>query len=189
MKVAAVEAIAALARVEASDVVATAYGGAAPVFGPDYIIPKPFDPRLILHIAPAVARAAMECGVARRPITDFDAYENELESFVFRSGQLMRPVFDAARQSPRRVVYAEGEEDRVLRAVQTVVDEGLAQPILIGRREVIEARSARWACAWISPTACACSTRRRTTTSSRRCCPTISAWWDAAACSRNAAAA
>jgi malate dehydrogenase (oxaloacetate-decarboxylating)(NADP+) len=137
MKVAAVEAIAALARVEASDVVANAYGGATTGFGPDSIIPKPFDPRLILHIAPAVARAAMESGVARRPITDFDAYLSELEKFVYRSGQLMRPVFDVARQSPRRVVYAEGEEDRVLRAVQTVVDEGLAHPTLIGRREVI----------------------------------------------------
>ena len=104
-------------------------------FGPDYIIPKPFDPRLILHIAPAVARAAMESGVARRPIADFDAYERELEKFVYRSGQLMRPVFDVARQNPRRVVYAEGEEDRVLRAVQTVVDEGLAHPTLIGRRD------------------------------------------------------
>jgi malate dehydrogenase (oxaloacetate-decarboxylating)(NADP+) len=137
MKVAAVEAIAALARVEASDVVANAYGGAMTGFGPDNIIPKPFDPRLILHIAPAVARAAMESGVARRPIADFDAYENELEKFVYRSGQLMRPVFDIARRSPRRVVYAEGEEERTLRAVQTVVDEGLAQPTLIGRRDVI----------------------------------------------------
>src|SRR5215475_6939761 len=137
MKVAAVEAIAALARAEASDVVANAYGGAQTGFGKDYIIPRPFDPRLILHIAPAVARAAMESGVARRPITDFEAYENELEKFVYRSGQLMRPVFDVARQNPRRVVYAEGEEDRVLRAVQTVVDEGLAHPTLIGRREVI----------------------------------------------------
>ena len=100
MKVAAVEAIAALARAEASDVVANAYGGALSGFGPDYIIPKPFDPRLILHIAPAVARAAMESGVARRPITDFEAYENELEKFVYRSGQLMRPVFDVARQNP-----------------------------------------------------------------------------------------
>ncbi len=137
MKVAAVEAIAALARAEASDVVANAYGGMLSGFGPEYIIPKPFDPRLILHIAPAVARAAMESGVARRPIEDFEAYENELEKFVYRSGQLMRPVFDVARQNPRRVVYAEGEEDRVLRAVQTVVDEGLAHPTLIGRRDVI----------------------------------------------------
>jgi malate dehydrogenase (oxaloacetate-decarboxylating)(NADP+) len=141
MKVAAVEAIAALARAEASDVVASAYGGAQTGFGPDYIIPKPFDPRLILHIAPAVARAAMESGVARRPITDFDAYESELEKFVYRSGQLMRPVFEVARQNPRRVVYAEGEEDRVLRAVQTVVDEGLAHPTLIGRRDAILAKT------------------------------------------------
>ena len=137
MKVAAVEAIAALARAETSDVVAAAYGGHAPGFGTDYIIPKPFDPRLILSIAPAVARAAMESGVARRPIEDFDAYGNELEKFVYRSGQLMRPVFEVARQSPARVVYAEAEEERVLRAVQTVVDEGLAHPTLIGRRDVI----------------------------------------------------
>jgi malate dehydrogenase (oxaloacetate-decarboxylating)(NADP+) len=102
MKVAAVEAIAALARAETSDVVAAAYGGHAPGFGTEYIIPKPFDPRLILSIAPAVARAAMESGVARRPIEDFDAYENELEKFVYRSGQLMRPVFEVARQSPAR---------------------------------------------------------------------------------------
>jgi malate dehydrogenase (oxaloacetate-decarboxylating)(NADP+) len=136
MKVAAVEAIAALARAETSDVVAKAYGSAAG-FGPETIIPKPFDPRLILHIAPAVARAAMESGVARRPIEDFEAYESELEKFVYRSGQLMRPVFEVARQSPRRVVYAEAEEERVLRAVQTVVDEGLAHPTLIGRRDVI----------------------------------------------------
>ena len=141
MKVAAVEAIAALARAEGSDVVAQAYGGSLTGFGPEYIIPKPFDPRLILHIAPAVAKAAMATGVARRPITDFHAYEIELEKFVYRSGQLMRPVFEVARQSPRRVVYAEGEEDRVLRAVQTVVDEGLAHPILIGRREVIAEKS------------------------------------------------
>jgi malate dehydrogenase (oxaloacetate-decarboxylating)(NADP+) len=137
MKVAAVEAIAALARVETSDVVAKAYGGATGGFGPDSIIPKPFDPRLILHIAPAVAKAAMDSGVARRPIEDFEAYENELEKFVYRSGQLMRPVFEAARQNPRRVVYAEGEEERVLRAVQTVVDEGLAHPILVGTRQNI----------------------------------------------------
>jgi malate dehydrogenase (oxaloacetate-decarboxylating)(NADP+) len=137
MKVAAVEAIAALARAEASDVVAQAYGGAAHSFGPEYIIPKPFDPRLILHIAPAVAKAAMESGVARRPITDFDAYENELEKFVYRSGQLMRPVFEIAREQPRRVVYAEGEDERVLRAVQTVLDEGLAHPVLVGQRQTI----------------------------------------------------
>ncbi|HEX3755659.1 MAG TPA: NADP-dependent malic enzyme [Rhizomicrobium sp.] len=137
MKIAAVEAIAALARAETSDVVARAYGGTEPGFGPDYIIPKPFDPRLILHIAPAVARAAMQSGVARRPITDFAAYARELEKFVYRSGQLMRPVFEAARANPCKVVYAEGEEERVLRAVQTVLDEGLAQPVLVGRRAVL----------------------------------------------------
>jgi malate dehydrogenase (oxaloacetate-decarboxylating)(NADP+) len=140
MKIAAAEAIAGLARMEASEVVAAAYGGSAPVFGPDYIIPKPFDPRLILEIAPAVARAAMESGVARRPIRDFALYRRDLERFVFRSGQLMRPVFEAAKQAPRRIVYGEGEDERVLRAVQTLVDDGLARPILLGRRAVIERR-------------------------------------------------
>jgi malate dehydrogenase (oxaloacetate-decarboxylating)(NADP+) len=142
MKVAAVEAIAELARAEASEVVASAYGGVAPMFGPQYIIPKPFDPRLILQIAPAVARAAMDSGVATRPIADFDAYRQELELFVYRSGQLMRPVFERARKAPVRVAYAEGEDERVLRAVQTVLDEGLAKPVLIGRREVITAKVA-----------------------------------------------
>ena len=143
MKVAAAEAIAALAREEASDVVAAAYGGSAPVFGPDYIIPRPFDPRLILRVAPAVAKAAMESGVAQRPIADLDAYRRDLEQFVFRSGQLMRPIFEIARKSPKRVAFGEGEDERVLRAAQTVVDEGLAYPILIGRRAVIEAEVAR----------------------------------------------
>ncbi len=142
MKVACVEAIALLARVEASEVVAAAYGGAAPVFGPDYIIPKPFDPRLILQIAPAVAQAAMRTGVATRPIEDWAAYRHGLEVFVYRSGQLMRPVFEAARKSPRRIVYADGEDERVLRAVQTIVDDGIAQPILIGRKGVIASRVA-----------------------------------------------
>ncbi len=138
MKVAAVEAIAALARAEASDVVANAYGGAPTGFGPDYIIPKPFDPRLILHIAPAVARAAMESGVARRPIADFDAYRERAGEIRLSLRPADAPGVRGRRASiPRRVVYAEGEEDRVLRAVQTVVDEGLAHPILIGRREVI----------------------------------------------------
>ncbi len=137
MKIAAVEAIASLARMEASEVVAAAYGGSAPVFGPEYIIPKPFDPRLILEIAPAVARAAMDSGVARRPIANFDTYRRDLEQFVFRSGQLMRPVFEAARSAPQRIVYAEGEDDRVLRAAQTLVDEKIAQPILLGNRETI----------------------------------------------------
>jgi malate dehydrogenase (oxaloacetate-decarboxylating)(NADP+) len=142
MKVAAVEAIAELARAEASEVVASAYGGVAPMFGAQYIIPKPFDPRLILQIAPAVARAAMDSGVATRPIADFDAYRQELELFVYRSGQLMRPLFERARKAPVRVAYAEGEDERVLRAVQTVLDEGLAKPVLLGRRDVIAAKAA-----------------------------------------------
>ncbi|MBS7792349.1 NADP-dependent malic enzyme [Roseococcus sp. SDR] len=140
MKVAAVEAIAALARVEASEVVAAAYGGTAPVFGPEYIIPKPFDPRLILEIAPAVAKAAMDSGVARRPIEDFDTYRADLSRFVFRSGNLMRPVQESARRKPARIVFAEGEDERTLRAVQTVLDEGTAEPILVGRTPVIEAK-------------------------------------------------
>ncbi len=140
MELAAVEAIAELARVEASEVVAAAYGGAAPVFGPEYIIPKPFDPRLILQIAPAVAAAAMASGVASRPIADLAAYRAELESFVFRSGQLMHPVFEAAKTDPARIAFAEGEDERVLRAVQTLLDDGIAEPILIGRRAVIEAQ-------------------------------------------------
>jgi malate dehydrogenase (oxaloacetate-decarboxylating)(NADP+) len=139
MQLAAVEAIAGLARMEASEVVAAAYGGSAPVFGPDYIIPKPFDPRLILEIAPAVARAAMESGVATRPIEDFDQYKLELEVFVFRSGQVMRPVMEAARRARARIVYSEGEDPRVLRAVQTLVDDGIAAPVLLGRAERIEA--------------------------------------------------
>jgi malate dehydrogenase (oxaloacetate-decarboxylating)(NADP+) len=142
MKIAAADAIAALARVEASEVVAAAYGGHAPVFGADYIIPKPFDPRLILEVAPAVARAAMDSGVATRPIADFASYRRALERNVFRSGNLMRPVFESARARPRRVAYAEGEDERTLRAVQSVVDEGIAEPILVGRRPVIEARVA-----------------------------------------------
>jgi malate dehydrogenase (oxaloacetate-decarboxylating)(NADP+) len=140
MKIAAVQAIAQLARVEASEVAATAYGGAPTVFGPQYIIPRPFDPRLILEVAPAVARAAMATGVARRPIADFDAYGAELRRFVYRSGQLMQPVFDAARDANARVAFAEGEDKRVLRAVQTIVDDKLARPVLIGRRSVIEAK-------------------------------------------------
>lgn len=133
MKLAAVMAIAELARVEASDTVAAAYGGQAPMFGPEYLIPKPFDPRLILHIAPAVALAAMEAGVARKPIEDFDVYKHELERFVFRSGQLLRPLIEIARKTRPRIVYAEGEDERTLRAVQSVVDDRMAQPILVGR--------------------------------------------------------
>jgi malate dehydrogenase (oxaloacetate-decarboxylating)(NADP+) len=142
MKIAAVQAVADLAREEVSDVAAAAYGGASPTFGPEYIIPKPFDPRLILRIAPAVAKAAMDSGVARRPIADFAAYHDELERFVFRSGQLMRPVFDIARGKRRRVAIAQGEDPRVLRAAQTIVAEGLATPVLIGRRAAIEAEAA-----------------------------------------------
>ncbi|WP_334161824.1 NADP-dependent malic enzyme [Phenylobacterium sp.] len=138
MKLAAAEALAELARAEAHEAVVSAYGGVSQPFGPQYIIPRPFDPRLILVIAPAVAKAAMDSGVAERPIADFEAYRRQLEVFAYRSGQLMRPVFDLARKAPARVAYAEGEDDRVLRAVQTVVDEGLARPVLIGRRAVIE---------------------------------------------------
>ena len=143
MKAAAAEAIAALARAEASEAVANAYGGVSPKFGKSYIIPAPFDPRLILTVAPAVARAAMESGVARRPIADFDAYRAQLERFVYRSGQLMRPIFTHARSIEARVAYAEGEDERVLRAAQSAVDEGIARPVLIGRREVISAQIAR----------------------------------------------
>ena len=140
MKLAAVEAIAELARMEASEVVAAAYGGAAPMFGPEYIIPKPFDPRLILVVAPAVARAAMDSGVAERPIEDFDSYRQDLDDIVFRSAQVMRPVFERARRSCPRIVYSEGEDERTLRAIQSVIDEAIARPVLIGRRSVIEAR-------------------------------------------------
>ncbi len=140
MEIACVEAISDLALAEPSDVVAAAYGDTPLTFGPDYIIPKPFDPRLILQIAPAVAKAAMDSGVATRPITDFDAYRQRLSQFVFRSGIAMKPIFERARLDPKRVVYAEGEDERVLRAVQQVVDERLARPILIGRREVVARR-------------------------------------------------
>ncbi len=140
MKVACVRAIAALARRESSDVSARAYGRKPPGFGPDYLIPQPFDPRLLLQLPPAVAKAAMASGVATRPIADFSAYNDKLTSFVFRTGLLMKPVFERARAHPCRVAYAEGEEDTVLRAVQVVVDQGLVKPILIGRPEVIERR-------------------------------------------------
>jgi Malic enzyme len=137
MKLAAVQAIAELTRIEASDTVAAAYGGNAPVFGRDYIIPKPFDTRLILHIAPAVARAAMAEGVARRPIADFDVYVRELERFVFRSGLLLRPVIEVARSAHTRIVYGEGEDERVLRAAQSVVDDHLGTPLLLGDTDTI----------------------------------------------------
>ncbi|MEE2687823.1 MAG: NADP-dependent malic enzyme [Pseudomonadota bacterium] len=140
MKIATVKAIANLARVESSDVVAQAYGDENLKFGPGYIIPKPFDPRLISEIAPAVAKAAMTSGVATRPITDMDAYIQQLDEFVWRSGNVMKPVIDRAISDPKRVVYAEGEERRVLHAAQVVIDEGMASPILIGRRSVVVSR-------------------------------------------------
>ena len=143
MELAAVRAIAELAQAEQSDLVAAAYGEQQQSFGADYIIPRPFDPRLIAHIAPAVAKAAMDSGVATRPITDFDAYRERLNRFVYQSGQIMRSVFAAAKKAPKRVVYAEGEEERFLRAAQQVVDEGMARPVLIGRPDVIESRIER----------------------------------------------
>ena len=140
MKLAAVSAIADLAQAEQSDVVAMAYGETSSGFGADYLIPKPFDPRLIAKIAPAVARAAMESGVATSPITDWAAYMQRLDQFVYHSGLIMKPVFFKAKQSPKRVVYAEGEEERILRAVQFVVDEKIARPTLVGRPLVLEKR-------------------------------------------------
>ena len=145
MEIAAVHAIAELARAEQSEVVAAAYAGATLSFGPEYLIPKPFDPRLMIKIAPAVAKAAAEAGVALRPITDFDAYRERLQNFVYASGTTMKPIFTLAKRAKaRRVAYAEGEEERVLRAVQVVVDEGLARPTLIGRPQVIAQRAEKF---------------------------------------------
>ena len=144
MKVAAVRAIAELAHAEQSEVVTAAYGTEELSFGPEYLIPKPFDPRLILKVAPAVARAAMDSGVATRPIADIERYRERLNDFVYHTGLLMRPVFAAAKKAPARIVFAEGEDERVLRAAQTVVDEALAKPILIGRPDVVEQRIARY---------------------------------------------
>ena len=144
MKLAAVRAIAALAREAPSEVAARAYGGEAPTFGPNSLIPNPFDPRLILRIAPAVAKAAMDAGIARKPIEDFVAYEDTLSRFVFRSGFIMKPVFAQAKSDKRRVIYADGEDERVLRAAQVALEEGLAVPILIGRPQVIEKRVERF---------------------------------------------
>src|SRR5262249_52480387 len=118
-------------------------GGQELSFGADYLIPRPFDPRLIVQLAPAVAKAAMESGVATRPLPDLEAYREQLTRFVFRSGLVMKPVFEAARHAPRALVYAEGEEERVLRAVQTVIDEKLARPILVGRHRVVTTRLKR----------------------------------------------
>ncbi|MCI2809980.1 NADP-dependent malic enzyme [Eoetvoesiella caeni] len=140
MKLACVKAIAELAQAEQNDEVASAYADQELSFGPDYIIPKPFDPRLIIRIAPAVAQAAMDSGVAKRPIEDMEAYRQRLMSIVYHTGQLMRPLFMQAKTAPKRVIYADGEDERVLRAAQTVLDEGIAQPILIGRPAVIQMR-------------------------------------------------
>ena len=142
MKTACVRAIAQIARMEAGDL-AGAYGGDVPTFGPEYLIPRPFDPRLLVMLAPAVAQAAMDSGVATRPIHDMDAYKEKLGQFIYRTGLLMKPVYERARADRKRVVYAEGEEETVLRAVQTVIDERLAFPILIGRPSVIETRIQR----------------------------------------------
>jgi malate dehydrogenase (oxaloacetate-decarboxylating)(NADP+) len=143
MELAAVRAIAELAQAETSEQVAQAYGIEAISFGPEYLIPRPFDPRLIARVAPEVAKAAMDSGVATRPIADLAAYRESLAQFVYHSGLIMKPLFAAAKSAPKRVVYAEGEDERVLRAVQIVVDEGLAQPLLIGRPQVVEQRIER----------------------------------------------
>ena len=150
MEIAAVRAVAELARKEQSDVVASAYRTQNLSFGPDYLIPKPFDPRLIVHIAPAVAKAAMESGVATRPIADLEAYKDQLQQFVYHSGTFMKPIFAVAKrcvaETPQtsRIVFAEGEDERVMRAVQVVVDEAIAKPILVGRPAVIERRLERF---------------------------------------------
>jgi malate dehydrogenase (oxaloacetate-decarboxylating)(NADP+) len=143
MKIACVRAIAELARKEPTEVAAKAMGGESKRYGPDYLIPSPFDPRLILELAPAVAEAARESGVASRPLSDIDAYKQGLERFVWRSGLIMKPIFEQAKRDPKRVIFAEGEDERVLRASQVLLDEGLAQPILIGRPAVIATRLER----------------------------------------------
>ncbi|MGH8848911.1 MAG: phosphate acyltransferase, partial [Polaromonas sp.] len=144
MKLACVRQIADLAKADISEEVANAYAGKELSFGPDYLIPTPFDSRLILRIAPAVAKAAAESGVATRPIADLDAYRQALTRFVYQTGMIMRPVFEAAKAATvKRVAFAEGEDDRVLRAAQLAIDDGLARPILIGRPAVIEARIAK----------------------------------------------
>jgi malate dehydrogenase (oxaloacetate-decarboxylating)(NADP+) len=143
MEIAVVHAIAELAHAEQSDIVASAYGISNLSFGPEYLIPMPFDPRLLTKIAPAVAKAAQDCGVASRPIEDLQAYAQSLEQFVYRSGSFMKPLFAIAKKAPpelKRIVYAEGEQERVLRAVQVVVDEDLARPVLVGRPKVLEQR-------------------------------------------------
>jgi len=147
MEIAVVHAIAELAHAEQSDIVATTYGFTNLSFGPEYLIPMPFDPRLLIKIAPAVAKAAEDSGVATRPIQDLQAYADSLQQFVYRSGTFMKPLFQVAKKTAKelkRIVYAEGEEERVLRAVQVIVDEKLASPILVGRPAVLEARIAKF---------------------------------------------
>ena len=143
MQMACVNALAQLTRLEASDVSTAAYGGKPLQFGPDYLIPKPFDPRLLVHLAPATAQAAMDSGVATRPIEDMEAYREKLASFLWRTGLVMKPIFDVAKSDPKRVIYAEGETEVVLRAAQAVLDWGVAKPILVGRPKVIEDRIKR----------------------------------------------
>ena len=138
MKKAAVTALAGIAESEASDIVLSAYDAETFVFGPDYLLPKPFDPRLIMEIAPAVARAAMDSGVATRPIEDFDAYREKLSSFVYRSGFFMKPIFDAAKRAPQRIVFSDGEHPYVQQAAQQLASEGIARPILVGRKDDIK---------------------------------------------------
>jgi malate dehydrogenase (oxaloacetate-decarboxylating)(NADP+) len=140
MQMACVNALAQLTRLEASDVSTAAYGGKPLQFGPDYLIPKPFDPRLLVHLAPATAQAAMDSGVATRPIEDMEAYREKLASFLWRTGLVMKPIFDVAKSDPKRIIYAEGETEVVLRAAQAVLDWGVAKPILVGRPKVIEDR-------------------------------------------------
>ena len=144
MKRAAVEAIAGLAREEPSDVAARAYGGKTETFGPNYLIPSPFDQRLIMRVAPAVAKAAMATGVATRPIADFYTYHDRLNRFVFRSGLIMKPIIQAASKDPKKIIYAEGEDERVLRAAQVLLEDRIAVPVLVGRPEVIKVRCERF---------------------------------------------
>ncbi len=143
MKVAAVKALAAIAHAEPSDIVAQAYGEPTPPFGPEYLIPRAFDPRLITEISPAVAQAAMDTGVAAKPMLDMQAYRDQLHQFVYETSSPMQPVFLAAKHTPKRVLYAEGEDERVLRAAQVAVDEGIAHPVLIGRTDIIASRIER----------------------------------------------
>ncbi len=147
MEIAAVTAVSELAQAEQNDIVRSAYGSDFTSFGPEYLIPKPFDPRLIVQIAPAVARAAMDSGVATRPIADFDLYRQQLQQFVYHSGTMMKPIFAIAKKVPmakKRIVFAEGEDERVLRAAQVIIDEQIAHPILIGRPAVLKRRIERF---------------------------------------------